>query len=68
MRELDTLLTRWLEQRWPSAGQQRRDAFERLLQSEDDQLWDWLLGRSRPDSIDLAEIVDDVRLAAARSD
>jgi antitoxin CptB len=68
MRELDTLLVRWLEQRWSSASQELRDSFERLLQAEDDQLWDWLLGRSRPESSELAEIVDDVRFATVCSD
>lgn len=66
MRELDTLLSRWLEQRWPTADESLRASFRRLLESEDDQLWDWLLGRSRPESDALGAIVDDIRRSGER--
>ncbi|MFP4207643.1 MAG: succinate dehydrogenase assembly factor 2 [Wenzhouxiangella sp.] len=61
MRELDALLTGWLEQRWPVADRDLREAFRLLLECEDDQLWDWLLGRTRPDSDPLCRIVDAIR-------
>lgn len=61
MRELDVLLRRWLDQCWSSASALQRDRFAALLQCEDDQLWDWLLGRSRPESAELMPIVDAVR-------
>lgn len=61
MRELDVLLTRWLEQRWPAAGADLRSDFEALLNCEDDQLWDWLLGRSEPEAPGLKRIVHDIR-------
>lgn len=60
MRELDTLLERWLGERWPEASPSDRASFERLLGCEDDQLWDWCMGRSTPDDPDLAAIVDQV--------
>lgn len=67
MRELDALLNRWLERRWVSADSELRAAFRMLLESEDDQLWDWLLGRTRPEASALRAIVDDVRRTAAGS-
>lgn len=60
MRELDTLLERWLAECWPSADSSDRARFERLLDCEDDQLWNWCMGRSRPDDPNLATIVDQV--------
>ncbi|HKL53924.1 MAG TPA: succinate dehydrogenase assembly factor 2 [Wenzhouxiangellaceae bacterium] len=60
MRELDTLLERWLVERWPAADPSARACFERLLGCEDDQLWDWCMGRSTPDDPELAGIVKEV--------
>ncbi len=48
MRELDVLLSRWLQERHAEASPELQQAFVDLLDCEDDQLWDWLLGRSRP--------------------
>lgn len=61
MRELDVLLSRWLETRWTASTSRQQAAFARLLGSEDDQLWDWLLGRARPADPELQGIVDDIR-------
>lgn len=60
MRELDTLLERWLTLRWAGADPSDRMNFERLLDCEDDQLWDWCMGRTTPDDPDLAVIVDQI--------
>lgn len=60
MRELDTLLERWLTVRWPRAAASDRTKFERLLGCEDDELWNWCMGRSTPDDPDLAAIVQQV--------
>ncbi len=44
MRELDQLLTRYLDRAWPAATADERVNFERLLDSEDDHLWRCCLG------------------------
>lgn len=67
MRELDVLLMRWLEGRWPGADPGLRSAYAALLECEDDQLWDWLLGRSDPEESSLQRIVDDIRAFSVRN-
>ena len=65
MKELDTLLARWLERGWPAADAERRLAFEWLLEQPDPDLADWLIGGHRPPGAAQAALVDDiVRLAA----
>lgn len=61
MRELDVLLTRWLERRWEASSPELRRDFCDLLNSEDDLLWDWLLGRSVPPDESLRRIVGAIR-------
>jgi len=58
MRELDQLLGEWLKQAWPSASAAQQATFDRLLDCEDDQIWDWLMGRHQAPSSDLAELID----------
>ena len=58
MKEMDALLLAWLERGWPGADASLREQFKALLQSEDDLLWAWLSGRRRPDSAELAALVD----------
>jgi len=58
MRELDQILERWLESHWDQARAADREAFRRLLEIEDDQLWRWTLGREHPDDPELARMVD----------
>jgi antitoxin CptB len=60
MRELDVLLGAWLEQCWPTASAASQSAFEQLLACEDDQIWDWLMGRTQPPD-DLATLVEAIR-------
>jgi antitoxin CptB len=60
MQELDVMLGGWLEVCWAGAGDDLREAFDRLLEIEDDRLWDWLLGRSDPER-GLEEIIEAIR-------
>ena len=57
MRELDLLLTRWLDQAYATADASQRAVFVKLLACEDDQLWRWFMGREIPDAKDLDELV-----------
>ncbi|WP_263405546.1 succinate dehydrogenase assembly factor 2 [Wenzhouxiangella sp. AB-CW3] len=60
MQELDVLLGRWLATRWTKADAQLQQSFEDLLECEDDRIWDWLMGRDRPEAA-LSRIIDDIR-------
>ncbi|MEM9531124.1 MAG: succinate dehydrogenase assembly factor 2 [Pseudomonadota bacterium] len=48
MLELDVMLTRFLEGRYPKLPAPEQASFRQLLETEDDQLWDWLSGRAAP--------------------
>lgn len=57
MRELDQLMLRYLDRRWPAADDAERSLFLRLLDTEDDKLWRWFMGRERPEDATLDAIV-----------
>ena len=57
MRELDQLMLRYLDGRWPQADDAERGRFLRLLDCEDDKLWRWFMGREAPQDADLNAIV-----------
>ncbi|MFY2764777.1 succinate dehydrogenase assembly factor 2 [Arenimonas sp. MALMAid1274] len=57
MRELDQLMLRYLDGRWPQASEAERADFLRLLDTEDDKLWRWFMGRERPGDDLLAHLV-----------
>ncbi|MCP1726665.1 antitoxin CptB [Natronospira proteinivora] len=61
MKELDVMLSRYLDEQWPQAPQSERAAFARLLDCQDPELWDWLTGRSQPGEKDLAHVVSRIR-------
>ena len=60
MKELDQLLVRYIEQRYPPADSSERAAFQRLLACEDDALWRWFLSREAPPDPELQAIVQRV--------
>ena len=64
MKELDVVLNRWLDRHGESATVGQLALFERLLESEDSDLWPWMLGRSAPADAELRALVDDIRAAA----
>jgi antitoxin CptB len=52
MRELDVLMTRWLERDWAGASSAERAAFSQLLALQDPQLAGYLLqGERHPDPV-----------------
>jgi len=60
MRELDLLLSRWLDRSWEGAGADSRAAFLRILEATDPQLADWLLHGQRPDDQPIATLLDEI--------
>lgn len=61
MRELDLLLTRWLEREWAAASESRRGVFLRLLDCEDDKLWRWFTGTEAAPDDALHALVEHIR-------
>ena len=61
MRELDQLLTRWLDREWTAASDSQREVFLRLLDSEDDRLWRWFLGHETAPDAALDSLIQDIR-------
>lgn len=57
MRELDQLMLRYLDRCWLAAGPGERADFEQLLDTEDDRLWRWVMGREVPEDAKLARLV-----------
>ncbi len=58
MRELDQLMLRFLDQRWSMADDHERNTFLILLDTEDDKLWRWFMGRERPENENVEAIVN----------
>jgi len=61
MRELDQLLTRWLDREWAAASESARGDFLRLLDCEDDRLWRWFLGHETAPDAPLDLLVQRIR-------
>jgi antitoxin CptB len=57
MRELDDLLTRYLEQEYRQAPQCDREAFGRILELQDPEIFGYLLGRAVPEEISLRHVI-----------
>ena len=61
MRELDVLVTRYLERDFPRASSRERDAFVRLLGLQDPDLARYLLAGEPPAEADLSTVVARIR-------
>ncbi len=48
MRELDVMLTRYLDRVWETASSAERDAFVQLVELQDPDLFGYLVGRTIP--------------------
>ncbi|HJO36193.1 MAG: succinate dehydrogenase assembly factor 2 [Pseudomonadota bacterium] len=59
-RELDTLLARYLAHGHAAAPPAERALFERLLDRQDPELFDWLTGRAPP-TPEFAALVERIR-------
>jgi antitoxin CptB len=60
MKEMDALLSGWLDRSYSQSPAPVQQNFVALLQTEDDVLWRWLAGRARPEASELAELVDEI--------
>ncbi len=68
MKELDDLLERYFDHHPASCDEALIAGLEQLLDCEDTQLLDWLLGRSLPQDLKLKEIVEKIRRALKQPD
>ena len=59
--ELDAMLGGWLDERFATADDAQQQAFDELLDVQDPDLWDWVMGRTRPERVDWQAIIDDIR-------
>lgn len=59
--ELDRMLGWWLDTRYSAASATQRAAFDRLLDQQDPDLWDWLIDQGRAGDDGMDAIVADIR-------
>lgn len=60
MKELDLLLTGWLDRHQHAAAPAELEAFARLLEQQDPLLMAWFAGRGMPDDPAVACIIRDI--------
>lgn len=60
-RELDALFGGWLDSCFASADETRRQAFDELLDVQDPDLWDWVMGHAQAPREDWQAIIDEIR-------
>ena len=65
MKELDLLLTGYVDNEYRDAAPDQRQAFWRLLECHDPLIYDYLLGRVPPPDAVLSALIE--RIAASRS-
>ena len=63
MKELDVLLTRYLDRDYYNVAVPQREAFEQLLDMPDPDILDYILGRRAPQNRELALVI--ARLSVA---
>ena len=60
MRELDELLLRYVERRFDRAREEEKQAFRTVLSLSDPELVGYLLKRERPESTEIASVVEHI--------
>jgi antitoxin CptB len=63
MKELDVLLTRYLERDYHIAALPQRQAFEELLERSDPEILDYILGRVAPETRELGLVIARLSIA-----
>lgn len=65
LRELDLLLSGYLDQVYPGSTPEDQERFQRLLESPDELLWRYFFQDQPPGDPQLAELIQRIRSAAA---
>ncbi len=60
MRELDVLLTRYVDEQYAHAGPDLQEAFRQLLDSQDPLIYAYFLGRRPPPSAVLSALIGQI--------
>ena len=60
-KELDILFGTWLDERYDVADAGRQAAFDALLDQQDPDLWDWVMGYAPAPRAEWQAIIDDIR-------
>ena len=66
MKELDVLLERYLRSSFESATAAQAEAFEKLLDLQDPQLYELLLGRERAMDRTTQDVIETIRITPDR--
>lgn len=61
MRELDLLMSGWLDRHYAASSPGLQAQFRRLIDTPDPVLLAWLTGRERPDDPGLEQLIDAMR-------
>ena len=65
MKELDVLLTRYVDERYRDASPEHRQAFRELLDSHDPVIYDYFLGRATPPGPVLSSLIELITAGAS---
>jgi len=61
IRELDLVFGRFLVRGFDDLSPEYLDGFERLLDQNDLDIYDWLMGRSEPPTSELVQLIADLK-------
>ncbi len=61
MLELDLFLQGFLEKGYAKLSTDEQQTFERMLETADQQLLEYLMGREQPEDKDIADVINKVR-------
>lgn len=65
MKELDVLLTRYVDEEFAGASSEQQEAFRALLDTPDPQIWAYCLGLEAPPSAVLTSLIRQITRAGA---
>lgn len=60
MLEIDLALMPFAKEQYPQLSETEKAAYQRLLESEDTDLFAWVLRRTRPEDAELAAMMDKI--------